>query len=103
MCHAPVFVFDSQLAETPLALFDAVADRVGHGERYRAAVRRPSKCVDALLAAGQLLGFTAGNRDAIELPLAVAIGDEREPLAIGRPGRLQARFARIRDAVGTGR
>jgi hypothetical protein len=44
---------------------------------------------------GEAFGFSAFHGDPVELTLAVAVGDERDPLAVGRPRRLHARSARV--------
>ena len=92
---ALIFILDANLTPVLVARLHGLGDRVNHGERDLAAFRRPGEVGDTLVAARQLLGFAAGERDAVELPLAIAIRNEGEPRAIRRPRRLQARLLAV--------
>jgi hypothetical protein len=49
------------------------------------AVTGPFEAADIAFTFGERLRFTAGHREQIDLLVGVAIGKEREGLAIGRP------------------
>ena len=100
--HPPVFIFDSELAKLLLAFLDAVGNRIGHRVGDAAAIRRPRKRRDVIVAAREALGFPAFDVQAIDLALAVPIRDEGQPLAIGRPRRLLARLRRVGQLPGLG-
>ncbi len=101
--HPPILVFDAEVAELLLALLDAVGHGVGHGVDDARPVRSPGKAVDALVTARQPLGFAAADVQAVELAPAVAIRDESEPAAVGRPRRLQTRLRRAGQLARLGR
>src|SRR5687767_5985000 len=75
MRHAAVLILDSDLSETLIAFLDAFRDRVGHRERDARVVRRPGKAGDVLLRVRESLRLTTGDRDPVDLPFTVAIGN----------------------------
>ncbi len=94
---ALILIFQLDVTPPLLAFLHRFGDGILHRERHLFAGWRPRERIHAVLGAGQTLGFAAAERNAIQLALAVAVRDEREPCAVGRPRRLHARLARIGD------
>ena len=94
-----ILVLDLHLAPLLVARFHRVGLRIQSREGDRLAIRRPREAGHPFLGAGELLRFTAGHVDAVDLPLAIAIRDESQRPAVGRPGGLAARFGGIGQLV----
>jgi len=95
--HAMVLVDHRELPVLLVPFLDRVGLRLGGGIGDEPAVGRPDEPIHSVGCVGQQFRITAGDVDAVDLPLAGSVRHKREPLAVRRPRRLRARLLLARQ------